>query len=104
MQNRKGKMCLIGDGAFLTLCDRIKGEGRGANKKKKKTTKKPRGQKMQKAYNVRNSNRNNRVCLVLGNRTSNRQRKKINCVLCQERGGIRFISLKGFQKQGSQRF
>ena len=35
MQNRKGKMCLIGDGAFLTLCDRIKGEGRGAKKKKK---------------------------------------------------------------------
>ena len=29
-------MCLIGDGAFLTLCDRIKGEGRGAKKKKKK--------------------------------------------------------------------
>ena len=36
MQNRKGKMCLTGDGAFLTLCDRIKGEGRGAKKKKKK--------------------------------------------------------------------
>jgi len=103
MQNRKGKMCLIGDGAFLTLCDRIKGEGRGVRKTNKQT-KKPRGQKMQKAYNVRNSNRNNRVCLVLGNRTSNRQRKKINCVLCQGRGGIRFIGLKGFQRQGSRRF
>ena len=43
MQNRKGKMCLIGDGAFLTLCDRIKGEGRGARKKKKKKNKETKG-------------------------------------------------------------
>ena len=43
MQNRKGKMCLIGDGAFLTLCDRIKGEGRGAKKKKKKKHKETKG-------------------------------------------------------------
>lgn len=27
------------------------------------------------------------------------KRKKINCVLCQGRGGIRSISLKGFQRQ-----
>ena len=60
MQNRKGKICLFGDGAFSTLCDRIKGEGRGVRKQTNKQTKKPRGKKMQKAYNVRNSNRNNK--------------------------------------------
>lgn len=42
MQNRKGKMCLIGDGVFLTLCDRIKREGRGV-RKKKKTNKETKG-------------------------------------------------------------
>ena len=30
---------MFGDGAFLTLCDRIKGEGRGVRKQTNKETK-----------------------------------------------------------------